>query len=510
MRAIIVGIDGGSKRIIDVLAREGKLPNISKLMEQGVQGNLQSTIPPHTAPGWASIITGVEPGSHGIYQFFDTQSPDYTQKIMGSENFHVKKIWNILNEQGISTGMVNIPMTYPPEKVNGYMLSWPLVKTLRYSYPDSLVKEIVKVKGHYLPDIYSMFTGDLSYIDEALEIIEKRVATIEYLLEQYPTDFLMVVFPEIDRVSHFYWNYMDKSNKYYIAGDKKYQAAIEEVYIQTDQAIGEIFRLTGEDNIKILLSDHGFGNGDYDFYVNNYLKDFAMLNVVRKEILQEDNEIQTLLSAKKQKEQYSIDWKNTKAYMAAPGSYGVNINLKGRQTQGIVEQSQYEKTREEVIKILEKVEDQKGNLLFKKVLKSEDVYRGKAVLEAPDIIIIPRSYGTMIHHGISEGEYFMEPEQKGMHRIEGCLVLTGPNIRKGSVEDARVEDIMPTLLYGMNLPIPKYVEGKVLDIYQKEYKEKHPLQKQAYTLETANTNRSAYTAEEEELVKKQLKTLGYL
>lgn len=135
MKLIVIGLDGASFPLIMKFCNEGLLPNISKIIEMGKCAPLNSTIPPHTAPGWVSSLTGVLPGEHGIYQFWDTQSPNYVGKFMGSNNVAYPYIWDILNEAGYSTGLINIPMSHPPKKVNGYIITWPLSNTLRYCYP---------------------------------------------------------------------------------------------------------------------------------------------------------------------------------------------------------------------------------------------------------------------------------------------------------------------------------------------------------------------------------------
>ena len=142
MKVLIIGLDGASYNLINQFKSEGALPTFSKLIDEGLSYPLRSTTPPHTAPGWVSSLTGVNPGRHGIYQFWDTQSPSYDGRFMGSNDIGVPFIWKMLNESGYSTGLINIPMTHPPKEVNGYILTWPLSNTLRYCYPADLIKEI--------------------------------------------------------------------------------------------------------------------------------------------------------------------------------------------------------------------------------------------------------------------------------------------------------------------------------------------------------------------------------
>ena len=253
MKLFTMGLDGASFELINQFIEEGVLNNFSKLTKLGLYYPLNSTVPPHTAPGWVSSLTGVNPGKHGIYQFWDTQAPNYVGKFMGSNDIEIPFIWKLLNERDYTTGMINIPMTHPPKEVNGYLLTWPLSNTLQYCYPADLIKEIAQHQGHYVSDLVTMYKGDINYINEALDITRKRLQTIKFLIKNKPVDFLMAVFTEIDRVSHFYWHFMDNKDC-----DIFLRNAIRDIYIETDRVLGEILELLDEETILMVYSDHGF------------------------------------------------------------------------------------------------------------------------------------------------------------------------------------------------------------------------------------------------------------
>ena len=69
MKTLILGLDGGTFKVIDPLIQQSKLPTLSYLIKKGCYGILKSTIHPITAPAWTSFMTGVNPGKHGIYDF---------------------------------------------------------------------------------------------------------------------------------------------------------------------------------------------------------------------------------------------------------------------------------------------------------------------------------------------------------------------------------------------------------------------------------------------------------
>lgn len=495
---------------------EGKLPTFQMLKEKGIYGKMNSTVPPHTAPGWISAFTGVNPGQHGIYQFWDTQAQNYVGKFMGSIDFGVPAIWDILNKYGIKTGVVNVPMTHPPKKLNGFMITWPLSKTLRYTYPEDLLIKIAKNGGHYVNDLIMMCDGKSDYISKAIEVTKKRVKTLEYLLNKYEWDFMSVVFTEIDRISHFFWHYMDpESPEYQKQVEDRLKTAVEDIYIETDRALCNILKLLPRETSVLIFSDHGFGVGYIDFYVQTYLMKKGYLKSYKTIQLEADRfqemNKNSWFEYKIGTSLYTVDWNNTVAFMAAPGSYGININLKGRQEYGIVLEEEYESIRDRLIQDLMLVTNpQTGKELFRKVVRREEVYKGKKVANAPDLILIPENYGIMLHHSIVPGQLFGLPEQKGMHRNEGVyLVYKEDEVLEQQIEEPNLVDIAATILYLNAIEIPEYMEGRPICKLQSKIKINQN-ESIRNGLQTESVNKDIYKKDEIEEVKQHLKALGYL
>jgi len=519
MKVFIMGIDGASYELINNYIKDGKLPTFNKIINDGCFGRLLSTVPPHTAPGWVSAFTGVGPGSHGIYQFWDTQADNYVGKFMGRNEYNVLPVWDILNQYGIKTGVINVPMTHPPRELDGFILTWPLSNTLRYCYPSDLLINIAKNGGHYASDINSMCDGDPSYIDKAIDITRKRVKTIQYLAKSMDWDILFSVFTEVDRVSHFFWDTVIEHR-----GQNEQQAltnAVEIIYRETDSALKQILETLPEDTLVIILSDHGFCRGNIDFYVQSYLLDKKLLEIKKAEdahpyksnCVASDIVYSNWFECISNGEKFIVDWDNTCAYMAAPGSYGVNINLKGRQINGIIDKEDYEKVRERVIEELMLVKNpNSGERLFKKVAKREEVYSGEMVSHAPDIILVPYDYGSMVHHAIKPGTLFGQPDQKGMHREDGIIIMHGATINKDKFRnEAKLEDVAPTLLDFYQIEKPAYMEGNTVCMFNahgKAAQEKitSRLDKGSSELIKADS----YATNERNEIEDKLKSLGYL
>ena len=122
-KMLIIGWDGATFDMIKPLVEQGQMPNIASLMQNGVWGPLESTLPPLTPVAWTSISTGVNPGKHGI---FDALTYDHEKRKLSFVNASMRKVkplWSILSEMNRTVGVMNVPVTYPPEEVNGFVIS---------------------------------------------------------------------------------------------------------------------------------------------------------------------------------------------------------------------------------------------------------------------------------------------------------------------------------------------------------------------------------------------------
>jgi len=512
LKVFVLGLDGASYQIMNHMIHENKLPTFGKLVKHGGMRLLNSTIPPHTAPGWVTAFTGVNPGKHGIYQFYDTQAENYAGKFMGSGDTKCPFLWSILNSYGKTAGIVNVPMTHPPQKIDGFMVTWPLSNTLRYCYPDDLVFRIAKEGGHYANDLACMNSGenDAGYISEAIKITHKRVKTIEYLTQNYNWDLFTAVFTEIDRVSHYYWHYMDSTSPYYISsGQEELKNAVETIYRETDSALEQLLAFLPEDTVFVVLSDHGFGMGAIDFYVQAYLYKKGYLGIEPDQ--SSSPYADSWFSCEMDGKTHIVDWSKTSAYMAAPGSYGININLTGRQQHGIVAPEEYEALRGRLIHQLSCiVSPASGRKLFRHVARREEVYFGGAVSGAPDILLLPYDYGTMVHHSLEPGKLFGIPEHKGMHRNDGVLILyqkdTGAAFADGAIH---MEDITPSILNCFGIPVPAYMDGRIA-FHTGQAQTLPEASPGMYIKPNGDENKETYGSDEMDTVRERLKSLGYI
>lgn len=156
-RAVILGFDGMDPELTERFIAEGKLPNLAKLREHGTFRKLRTTFPPISPVAWSTFMTGVNPGKHNIYDFLARDLSNYLPYLSSAEIKGPKRSWKIgkytiplgrprirgmrrgtpfwhwLGEAGIFCSVIRVPVTFPPEKFSGVLLSGMCVPDLKGS-----------------------------------------------------------------------------------------------------------------------------------------------------------------------------------------------------------------------------------------------------------------------------------------------------------------------------------------------------------------------------------------
>jgi len=505
-KVLIIGLDGATFDLIKPWIEQGELPTFKNLMKEGVHGDLNSTIPPLTPPAWTSLITGKNPGKHNIFDFFKLNKNNYDRAIITSLDKKSESLWNILNKHNMKTGILNLPFTYPPENINGFIVcgSESISVKSDFTYPKNLKKELLEnIKGYrqglnwsYInKEDHDSFIKDLNFVTEKLE------ETSVYLIKKYKPEFFMVVFDDLDRLQHFFWRHMDKKHPMYDKEkSEKYKDAILNYYKKLDLVINNLIKFADKNTFIMILSDHGFGPIYKEVYINHYLRSLNLLKLKKEKELQKsilkklgitkENLIYLSNSYKLNKiikkipyklkvflnsninstklGDSSIDWFNTKAYFFSHSGRGIMINLKNRQINGIVsEGKEYDSIRDLIISKLKRIKDDStGKRLIKNIFKREEIYKGSYIKNSPDLIV-EMEEGYIAQEGLGKEPIMLSKQgsayKSADHKANGIFIAKGPNIIKNKkIKNANILDITPTLLYLLNIPISKDIDGKIL------------------------------------------------
>ena len=498
-KLILLGIDGGTWKLINPLKDEGWLPTFQELTDQGTEGTLISTIPPNTYPAWTSIFTGTNTGKHGIADIM-IRKDNSTFGAATSNNRMVDSVWRILSNFGLRSIVVNDPVTYPPEKINGVMttgLSTPF-GSQNFVYPKELRDDLNRVAHSYECDIPIDFDEMVAVnknqaYEKLLEFAEKIAKCSLYLARNYEWDVLAVIFTSTDRLQHFFWN------------DIRY---VKNHYKWLDATVREFLELEPDANI-IGVSDHGFGPLTKCFYINNWLSLLGLVKLEKSTLrslmsrfnLTYQRIVQMLLRLKlyqpvakltprgiKRRTPISNLEKKASIYYDKSIAYSLNTNGGIFINDKMVNDREKEKCKHLVSTKLQKVIDE-GAPIISNVYYNNEVLRGPHTHRGADILLLPRE-GYEISSSLYSSGIFGPPiatkaPRTGTHQPEGIFFACGPHIKKRCILNSNVNtwDIAPTILHMLGLPIPDYMDGRVLkEIFRKgTIPDRRPVKLQKYS-----------------------------
>jgi len=470
-KTILIGLDGCDFQILKPLIAEGHLPTFSDILDQGTHGILMSTTPPNSAPAWTSILTGVNPGKHGVIDFFIKTEDGF--KFTGGRR-RVDSLWTLLDRFGIKQIIVNDPISYPPEKLNGIMLTGFMTPpgSKNFLYPERLREEINQACGGYQPELDLDWENVISLdkngaYDVITEFAEKDKKAALYLAKNHEWDLFSVTFTSTDRLQHFYFD--DKQR-------------IKLHYELLDGMINNILSIETDANI-FLMSDHGFGPLNKCFYINTWLQ--------KQGTLSESKSIVNRVLSK-----FGLTYKRIVALLTKikiyqfvarlmPSSIKMEIPISpGESNVDLMKSQAFLKTingglyvdgsvsLSKIVSLLNAIKIN-GENPIDGIRRKDEVWWGPYAKYAPDIALTPK-YGYEISPKLApsvlEKPLKYSDIRTGTHRPEGIFMACGPDIKKNYQVEQYIQtwDIVPTVLHMMNLPVPSYMDGKPM---QKIFKE---------------------------------------
>ena len=540
-RFLVLGIDGATFDVIRPLADAGHLPNLARLIREGVHGPLRSTIHPLTPQAWASFMTGTNPGKHGIYDFGRRAPGTYRIDLASSATRRVPGFWDALGRAGLTVGLLNLPMSYPPEAVRGFNVAGMHTPALdRGTYPADLCRDLLAAVPDYRIDVMCHWYEDTEpFLADIHRMMDARLAAAEYLYETFRPDVFCPVFVGVDRVQHALWGAFQ--------AEGGLAREIVRVYRRMDEIAGRLLELVGDETNVVVMSDHGFGDLKRDVYLNHFLAEAGYLRFdpakVRayrppeppatddpqhswyhrlyaddgRPIPDDDALVRAGKVPHRVRSFQTVDWSQTVAY--AHGLFGnIYLNVHGREPEGVVPRGrEYERVRDRIADDLARLRDpEDGGPLCDRVYRREELYSGPAFDEAPDLLVRMRNYAYMTR-GACEflGDSLTSPpvvNHTGNHRLDGIFIARGPDFAEGeTVDGARLIDLAPTILYGCGVPLPIETDGQVLvSTYKLEFSRAHRIERDALGVAPGEKGGADLSDEEAAQVRQRLRALGYL
>ncbi len=544
-RLIIIGLDGATWSVLDPMRERGVMPNLTALLERSAHGTLRSTIPPVTSAAWTTMMTGCDPVRHGVFdhRYYDADAGQ--MKVNHSGRVKVPTFWHLLSNSGRSVVSLNVPVTYPPMKVRGVVVSGmdaPHLDAALSGSPEYAARLRAEIPGYHLKVMWKRPPRDLAEITMngqiTIDVAQARAQAAELADEMVPDwSALMVQFQNLDPFQHRVWRYLNVDETG--IEDPAMNQVANEVMRGFDTAIGRLCELAAKRNAAVLVvSDHGFGPCLGRIHVNRVLIDagLARLPGVAGQLWKKSQRIgdQIKLWSEKRLDpearsatfdqsvaaQFPFDWKRTLAFAPHQDTAGmIYLNSASRKAGAPLQTNrQVDDARVAVAQALsEAVHPETGSRLFPRVIDVASTYRVDPAREGcPDVIAMPdEAYWVRTKLAPGKGYLEADPTLPGTHRPEGVVSLCAPGVMPGRTVKADLRDIAPTILSLFGLLTPVHVEGRPLAATQGQHA--HVVQQTRIdppeTLFSGphhRENEFAYTAEEQAIIEQRLSDLGYL
>lgn len=441
-KVAVIGLDSVPPEILFEKLLD-KLPNFSRLYNEGLHGKLRTCDPPITVPAWMVMMTGKNPGELGIYGFKHRRGYSYSDGyIVTSANVGAKTVWEALSDRGRSSVVIGVPPGYPVKRVaNAATVSCFLTPSTDrpFTNPEQLREEVTKAAGgRYTFDVTFRTENRAEVKKELFEMTEKRFDVAEHLAKSRPWDFFMLHEIGFDRLHHAFWKYFDPRHPKYVKGNE-YEGIDLEYYSMVDRRVGRLLPLFGDDCTTFVVSDHGSKAMQGGFCVNQWLQQEGYLAFKKRP------ERPTEL------DKAEIDWGRTKAW--GWGGYYARIffNVKGREANGVIEPGQLEAEKKRLVERIGGIVDHKGRRMRNSVMEPLSLY-GTAVGDKPDLMVYFddldwRSAGTVGHDSLYLFENDTGPDDS-VHSMDGVFLMHRPgrNLSRLEVKGARAEEMAPTIM----------------------------------------------------------------
>ncbi len=505
MRLLAVGVDGWSFRVLDPWLRDGSLPHLARLMERGRHGVLKSTMPPLTPPAWYASLTGVNPGRQNIFGFFRPPRERYAKEPISAADLRAAAVWDHLGREGKRSVILFLPLSYPPRRLNGIMVSGFLTPdgAEDWACPAEVMAEIGRaVPGFRLNlDHRLIRLGRLDeFFREAVAVLEGQTAAAVHLIGATPWDFFFVHLHDVDSVTHLFWKHQDPRHPGYREGSP-HRARLREYYQAVDESLGRLVRAAGEGTGVLVYSDHGFMPAYRWLAVNRWLADRGYLKLAGRRGLGLKSALARLGLGREKLSFWAgrlglgglarrlpaavkgavpqtrfsfnnlaphVDWSLTRAFFLSASEGSLYANILGREPAGILGREEAARTIGEIREGLLDLKDPgTGRRVLAGAFRREEIFSGPYADSSPDLVLLP-----------DEGYYFSEnvlgplfgPQGLADHQLsathhpDGIIVAAGgPFAGPGEPLAAAVWDVAPTVLRVLDAGLPDGLDGRALE-----------------------------------------------
>ncbi len=435
----------------------GRMPNLSRLMERGSFARLRSTMPPITVPAWTCMVSGRDPGEHGVYGFRRREAGAYGLSMVQSGDLREERVWDVLARHDLRSSLLFVPPSYPPFPVHGELVSCFLTPDAEHAhtFPKALSGELAARFGAYIPDVEVRKRELDGLVEELTQMTRQHFAMARHLWKTREADFLMMVEIGPDRLHHALFQHLDPAHPLHDPSSPLVEAA-SGYYATLDAELGSMLTLADEDTAVLVASDHGARPLQSAFCINEWLLREGYLR------LKQTPPVPQPLRAE------WVDWAHTQAW-AEGGYYArVFLNIEGREPQGCVKPEDAPALREALRAGLRQVAGRDGSAWQNRVEAPEDLYRAVRG-DAPDLLAVFDDLNVRALSTVGGASLYADSDDRGAdacnHDWHGIFVLSGAGVTpRGELGECSIYDVGATVLSLLGIEKPADWLGTARDV----------------------------------------------
>jgi predicted AlkP superfamily phosphohydrolase/phosphomutase len=487
-KIVVLGVEALNPQMVKQWLDD--LPNLKRMQEEGIWGDLESVVPPGAPQAWISSQCGQNPGAFGLWG--RTYRVDFSYDETGLADSQVvdervDRLHRILPKQGQKVALINAPVTWPPPEIpGGYCVSdfVPKGGKKRFTWPESLREEVNSLVGAYESDVLEAETrhgqrGRKEIVTRIREMDNQRFTLLKHFFREKKCDYVFAVLTGIPLLHKLIW---DESGPQDSGG--VHEDALHDYYTWIDTNLGHIRQTVNGDTVLVVYSPYSVERSEGHINLNEWLIHNGYLAL--HEYPRTPTPFKNL----------NVDWAKTKCWSVG-NSGKIYINLKGRETRGIVETHEYDALLDEIGERISETRDTRGKGPDGQLFKREDIHFGEHEALGPDLFIVfhevPWHTIELVGHGLGE---IWSCDKTGSladvcNGLYGYFSMWGSDVpAAGELTSISVLNIAPTVLDILRLDTPISMEKpSVLSMAKEKHKES--------------------PASRKEKVRSRLKALGY-
>jgi len=477
-RFLVIGLDGATAELLRPLVAHGELPAIAAMFRQGHSCALLSSTPPITPPAWSSFATGAEPLEHGVFGFHWPDPETYGLRATSAADLHRPTLWQHLSQHGYRVLLIDVPFTYPPAPVNGFVVAgFPLPAQGVFTHPPDLADQLGAegvAGGRHPNDVPDPATPE--FLDWFDAFASERVRLFRHLGAREPWQFAMVGTMALDWAQHALWRYFDR--RFIFASEPEADArcgALFTIYRRVDRFVGQLAAAAGEGTIVVLVSDHGFGTTFHYDWVTRALEGAGLLRwrkggrgissrlaSLGLRAVRSSPWLQRLgkrglgdlrgarVWARRARSHEQIDWSRTRVFPAGDYNLNLYVNSRDRFAGGIVGSgAEYEAVLAAAIEALEGYRPPRHDRpLVRRVVRIGGGASGRST-RIPDLALEL----TVLPQVSDAGPVVEAAGLCGFHSPEGVLITDSTRWLPGGPRAAMpITDVAPSILEHLGVP----------------------------------------------------------